>query len=59
MIKGINGWGQMGWFTAQLHRMGDGLEPDLKLGIIKALRASLKDEKARAKAYHADIMNST
>ena len=52
LIKGINGWGQMGWFTAQLHRMGEGLEPDHKIGLIKALRTALKDEKARSKAYH-------
>ncbi len=55
LIKGINGWGQMGWFTAQLHRMGDGLEPDTKIGLIKALRIALKDEKTRAKAYHAEL----
>ena len=53
LIKGINLWGQMGWFTAQLHRMGDGLEPDLKIGLIKALRWAMKDEKIRAKAFHA------
>ena len=55
LIKGINGWGQQGWFGAQLHRMGDGLEPDLKIGLFKALRRSLSDEKVRAKAYHEDL----
>lgn len=53
LIKGINGWGQMGWFTSQLHRMGEGLEPNHKIGLIKALRTALKDEKVRAKAYQA------
>ena len=55
LVKGINGWGQMGWFTAQLHRMGDGQEPDHKIGLIKALRTALKDEKVRSKAYHAEL----
>lgn len=58
LIKGINGWGQMGWFTAQLHRMGEGLEPDHKIGILKALRMALSDEKKRAKAYHAHLNDS-
>lgn len=57
LIKGLNGWGQMGWFSAQLHRMGEGLEPDQKIGILKALRRSLKDEKTRADAYHEDLKN--
>lgn len=54
-IKGINGWGQQGWFGAQIHRLSEGLEPDEKLGLLKALRMSLSDEKARAKAYHVEL----
>ena len=55
LVKGINAWGQMGWYTAQLHRMGGGLEPDLKIGLLKALRFARSDEKARARAYHAHL----
>ena len=52
LIKGLNGWGQQGWFCLQIKRMGDGLEPDLNLGVFKAFRQYQAEEGAAAKAYH-------
>lgn len=50
MIKLINGFGSMGWYYEQLRRMGEGLEPDLKLGVFSAFRRYLAGESAKAKA---------
>lgn len=58
LIKGINGWGQQGWFCLQLKRMGAGLEPDLKMGLFKALRQYQSEEGLAAKAYHAALDRS-
>jgi len=55
LIKGLNGWGQQGWFCLQLKRMGAGLEPDLKLGLFKAFRQYQSEEGQAAKAYHAGL----
>lgn len=55
LIKGLNGWGQQGWFCLQLKRMGEGMEPDLKLGLFKAFRQYQSEESAAAKAYHAGL----
>ncbi len=53
LIKALNGWGQQGWFCLQIKRMGDGLEPDHKLGVFKAFRRYQAEEADAAKAYHA------
>lgn len=45
LIKGLNGWGQQGWFCLQLLRMGEGKNPDLKLGVFKAFRTYQANEK--------------
>lgn len=50
LIKGLNGWGQQGWFCLQLLRMGKGLEPDLKMGVFEAFRRYTANEKSAAKA---------
>lgn len=55
LIKGLNGWGQQGWFCLQLKRMGEGLEPNVKLGLFKAFRQYTKEEGIAAKAYHAGL----
>lgn len=55
LIKGMNGWGAQGWFCLQIKRMGEGLEPDLKLGVFKALRLYQSQEGEAAKAYHAAL----
>ncbi|MEM9670672.1 MAG: NADH:flavin oxidoreductase/NADH oxidase family protein [Pseudomonadota bacterium] len=55
MLKGIAGWGQQGWFCSQILRMGDGLEPDLKLGLFKAIGNYQGNEKRAAEAYHAAL----
>ncbi len=53
LVKALNGWGQQGWFCLQLLRMGDGRDPDLKMGVFRAFRAyaSNEDKAARALAY--------
>lgn len=50
MLRALNGWGQQGWFCLQLLRMGDGKEPDLKLGVFKAFRDYAKNEAKTAAA---------
>ena len=55
LIKGLNGWGQQGWFCLQIKRMGAGQSPDLKLGVFKAFRQYSSEEGEAAKAYHADL----
>lgn len=59
LIKGINGWGTQGWFCLQIKRMGDGLGPDLKLGVFKALRQYQSEEGQAAKAYHQALAETT
>ena len=49
MLKAMNGWGQQGWFCLQLLRMGEGRDPDPKMGLFKALRTYQKNEQETAK----------
>lgn len=56
LIKGINGWGAQGWFCLQLLRMGEGLEPDTKMGVLTALRRYQGHEARAAKAYHEALV---
>lgn len=49
-IKGMNTWGVVGWFFWQIIRLGRGLEPDTRMGVLKALRLYLEDEKRAVKA---------
>ena len=55
LIKGMNGWGQQGWFCEQIRRMGAGQDPNLNLGVFKALRVYQGQEGKAAKAYHATL----
>ena len=50
LIKGLNGWGQQGWFCLQLLRMGKGLDPDLGMGVFEAFRRYTANEKSAARA---------
>lgn len=50
IVKGLNGWGQQGWFCLQILRMGDGHEPNTKLGVFKAFRDYAKNEANTAAA---------
>lgn len=52
IFKGLAGWGQQSWFCLQIKRMGEGFEPDLDMGLFKALRHYAKQETIAAKAYH-------
>ena len=49
MLKALNGWGQQGWFCLQILRMGEGKNPDPKMGVFTAFRNYAKNE-ARAAA---------
>lgn len=50
LLKMINGWGAQGWYCLQLLRMGDGLEPDLRMTVLQAFRKYAANEAAAAKA---------
>lgn len=50
LVKALNGWGQQGWFCLQILRMGQGLDPDVKLGVFKAFRDYAKNEAKAAAA---------
>jgi 2,4-dienoyl-CoA reductase-like NADH-dependent reductase (Old Yellow Enzyme family) len=50
LIKGLNGWGQQGWFCLQLLRMGKGRNPDLGMGVFEAFRRYTANEKSAARA---------
>ncbi|MBV1885641.1 MAG: NADH:flavin oxidoreductase/NADH oxidase family protein [Parvibaculaceae bacterium] len=45
LMKGLNGWGQQGWFCLQIILMSKGKNPDLKLGVFKAFRLYQGNEK--------------
>ncbi|MDB3880919.1 NADH:flavin oxidoreductase, partial [Gammaproteobacteria bacterium] len=51
VIKGINGWGQQAFWCLNLIRMGEGLDPDLDLGVFKAFMQYQKSEKNAAMQY--------
>ncbi|MFM9865852.1 MAG: NADH:flavin oxidoreductase/NADH oxidase family protein [Micropepsaceae bacterium] len=50
LLKVINGAGAQGWYCLQLLRMGEGLEPDLRMGVVKALTSYMSNEAKAAKA---------
>lgn len=50
LIKMINGWGSQGWYCLQLLRMGDGLDPDLRMSVFSAFQGYAKNETQAAKA---------
>lgn len=50
IAKLINGAGAQGWFCLQLLRMGDGLDPNLRMSVLQAFLGYFKNEAAAAKA---------
>lgn len=52
VIKGVNGWGQQAFWCLNLIRMGEGLNPDLNLGVFRAFLQYQKNEKEAAHGYH-------
>ena len=50
LMRLANAWGTQGWFCLQLIRMGAGLEPNLKMGVMGALLRYLSHETRAAKA---------
>ncbi len=53
MMAGLNGWGQQAFWCLNLINMGEGREPDLRLGVFKAFLRYQKNEANTAKAYNA------
>ena len=51
VVKGINGWGQQAFWCLNLIRMGEDLDPDLNLGVLKAFFRYQKNEKNTAIKY--------
>ena len=49
----INGWGQQGWWCLQIINMGEGRDPNLDMGVFKALTSYQANEKKAADAYNA------
>ena len=50
LLKMINGWGAQGWYCLQLIRMGNGLDPDLRMSVLQAFQGYARNEAATAKA---------
>ena len=50
LIKGINSFGQLGWFSLQIQELADGRNPDLALGVLSAFRRYRKREISAAHA---------
>lgn len=50
LIQAINAFSQQAWFYIQIKRLGDNLEPNLKLPIFQAFKENKKLEKAMFKA---------
>jgi len=50
LIKAMNTWGVFGWFYLQLQHLGNGLEPDTRMGVFKALRLYQKSDKKAVQA---------
>jgi hypothetical protein len=46
LIKAVNGFGAMSWYYQQIRRLGAGGVPDEKLGLLAALAAEEKAQKA-------------
>lgn len=55
LFKTINGFGQLAWFSQQIKRLADGLEPDRALGLWSALRAYQAEELAAARAIRRPL----
>lgn len=52
-LSTLNGWGQQGWWCLQIINMGEGRDPDLNMGVFKALTGYQANEKKTAEAYNA------
>jgi hypothetical protein len=53
MIKAINAFGAQAWYYEQIRKLGDGHEPNLKLGVWAAFRGNQAKEAALAKQMAA------
>ena len=57
IIKALNALSIISWYYVQLRRMGDGLDPNLKLKSLNALMINEKLEKKSIKIYQNRIKN--
>ncbi len=53
LMKAINGFGVQGWYYEQIKRLGDGLPPDTRLGILTALMRYQGGQARLAKTWKA------
>lgn len=49
-MKALNVFGMIGWYYVQIFRLGDGLEPDLKMGVARGLLGHFANEFRAARA---------
>ena len=59
IVKTLNGWGQQGWYRAQVSELAHGREPNLKLGVLSSLSRMQSAQKSAAKAYKAARASET
>jgi len=52
LVKAANGFARIGWYYEQIYRLADGFDPDPGLGMLSALLAYERTEKARARALN-------
>lgn len=52
MLKTINGFGVMSWYYQQLRRMGAGLRPDPKMGVLRAFVREQWSQLKQLRALH-------
>lgn len=52
IVAGINGWGQQAFWCLNIIEMGEGREPNPKLGVLKAFLRYQSSEKRAAEAYN-------
>ena len=53
LLKALNGFGAQSWYYEQLKRLGEGGDPDTKLGVLSAFLANQRAQAKAAKAWRA------
>ncbi|MEM1152166.1 MAG: NADH:flavin oxidoreductase/NADH oxidase family protein [Pseudomonadota bacterium] len=55
LIKALNGFGAMGWYYQHLIALGEGRQPDAKLGLFTAFRRDQAEQAKRTKLWKAAL----
>jgi len=53
LLKGLNGFAVTFWYYQQIRRLGRGEQPDLKLSVLRALIAELRDDTRQLREWRA------